>query len=61
MMLRGIKGDPAVNYFLLPVPLEVYQWSADSYRYWWRSDYVVTFVFSELQKIGYFLLTGYHQ
>lgn len=60
MMLREVKGDPAVNYFLLPVPLEVYQWSVDSYRYWWRYDYIAKYVFSELQKIGYFLLTGYH-
>jgi len=50
---------PDIRCYLLPVPLEEYQWNRDTFRYWWRSNVITSVTVLELLKIGYFLLTGY--
>jgi len=48
-----------IRFYLLPVPLDRYNWTKDTYRYWWRSKTITSLTLAELLKTGYFLLTGY--
>lgn len=52
-------GNNHLRLHLLPVPLEEYQWSRDTFRFWWRSNYITSLSLLELGKIGYYLVTGY--
>lgn len=52
-------GNPHLRIHLLPVPLDAYSWTRDTFRYWWRSNYITSVSLLELVKIGYFLCTGY--
>jgi uncharacterized SAM-binding protein YcdF (DUF218 family) len=52
-------GNDHLRLHLLPVPLDEYQWSRDTFRYWWRSNYITSLSLLELVKIGYYLVTGY--
>ena len=58
MASRHLSGAH-LRIHLLPVPLDDYRWTRDTYRFWWRSNYITSLSLLELVKIGYFLLTGY--
>lgn len=49
----------SIAVYLLPVPLDKYLWSEDTFRYWWRSNATASITTLEILKLGYFLLTGY--
>jgi uncharacterized SAM-binding protein YcdF (DUF218 family) len=59
IMASRYIGNHHVRIHLLPVPLEHYQWDRNTFRYWWRSNYITSVSLLELVKIGYFMLTGY--
>jgi hypothetical protein len=58
MAQRRIKIEN-VKLYIMPVPLDNYLWSEDTFRYWWRSNAIISVTTLELLKLGYFILTGY--
>ncbi|NLG16607.1 MAG: DUF218 domain-containing protein [Fibrobacter sp.] len=56
MMLSRQERRPNVHFVFLPVPLERYNWTDSMIRRWWKSGSVSSAVFSEIQKIVYFVL-----
>jgi uncharacterized SAM-binding protein YcdF (DUF218 family) len=59
IMAKKRMNNPAIRYYLLPVPMDRYKWTEKSYRHWWRSRSISTIVVTELSKIFYYYLTGY--
>lgn len=58
MAQRHIKTD-AAKISCCPVPLDRYKWSTDTFRFWWRSNTIISITSLEFFKLGYFMLTGF--
>lgn len=58
MAQRHIKNN-TVRISCCPVPLDRYKWSADTFRFWWRSNTIISITSLEFLKLGYFMLTGF--
>ncbi len=58
MMVNWTDLRDSVQFYYLPVPLDRYNWNRKMFGSWWKHKNLRTIVISELQKIGYFLLTA---
>jgi len=59
MINKQFKKSPNKFYYL-PVPLERYNWSRSMFKKWWKSESISKVVYSEIQKIFYFLVISHN-
>jgi hypothetical protein len=59
MMANRHLKKKNVQFYCIFVPFNSYNWDDTTFRYWWRSDQIASYVYSEIAKIAYFILTGY--